>query len=241
VGTLAFSGQIYFDFAGYSLTAIGLSIALGFDLPKNFHAPYASLGFSDFWRRWHISLSTWLRDYLYISLGGNRQGHVRTYINLFLTMLLGGIWHGASWNFVLWGVLHGLFLIGERLLDPIISSWGWARGAFGRSVGWLVTYVLVCVAWVPFRASDMGGTLRILCGMAGLNAPTRLVDGTSIMYALLVVAGMLVGHRLSRDIELSAAAARVGWFGVCLFVVSCIVLIVMHVGSGGHEFIYFQF
>src|SRR5262249_24035108 len=113
-GALAFSGQIFFDFSGYSITAIGAACALGFALNDNFDYPYASAGFSDFWRRWHISLSTWLRDYLYVPLGGNRQGEKRTYANLMITMLLGGLWHGASWTFVLWGGLHGGLLAIER-------------------------------------------------------------------------------------------------------------------------------
>ena len=114
LGTLAFSGQIFCDFAGYSTIAVGVALCLGFALPDNFRMPYAAIGFSDFWRRWHISLSTWLRDYLYIPLGGNRGTELRTYVNLMLTMLLGGLWHGANWTFVVWGGLHGLYLAGER-------------------------------------------------------------------------------------------------------------------------------
>ena len=116
VGTLAFSAQIFFDFAGYSTCAIGIALCLGFALPDNFRYPYAAIGFSDFWSRWHISLSSWLRDYLYIPLGGNRRGRRRTYINLGLTMLLGGLWHGAAWRFVVWGGLHGAYLGIERWL-----------------------------------------------------------------------------------------------------------------------------
>src|SRR5882724_6043807 len=115
-GVLAFSGQIFLDFAGYSTCAIGVALCLGFVLPENFHYPYAAIGFSDFWRRWHITLSSWLRDYLYIPLGGNRKGEARTYVNLMITMLLGGLWHGASWTFVVWGALHGTYLCAERLV-----------------------------------------------------------------------------------------------------------------------------
>ena len=116
MGVLAFAGQIFFDFAGYSTCAIGAALCLGFILPLNFRFPYAAIGFSDFWRRWHITLSSWLRDYLYIPLGGNRKGSFRTYINLMLTMLLGGLWHGANWTFVAWGGLHGLYLWVEKLV-----------------------------------------------------------------------------------------------------------------------------
>src|SRR5215216_3412788 len=122
MGVLAFSGQIFFDFAGYSTCAIGVAMCLGFKLPENFRYPYAAIGFSDFWRRWHITLSTWLRDYLYIPLGGNRKGEVRTYVNLMITMLLGGLWHGASWTFVVWGALHGIYLCAERLIKEKFTT-----------------------------------------------------------------------------------------------------------------------
>src|SRR4249920_664679 len=115
MGVLAFSGQIFFDFAGYSSCAIGAALCLGFVLPQNFLFPYAAVGFTDFWRRWHITLSSWLRDYLYIPLGGNRKGNVRTYVNLMITMLLGGLWHGANWTYVIWGGYHGLLLCAHHL------------------------------------------------------------------------------------------------------------------------------
>ena len=130
IGTLAFSGQIFCDFSGYSSCAIGVALCLGFVLPENFAAPYASIGFSDFWRRWHISLSSWLRDYLYISLGGNRRGASRTYVNLMLTMLIGGLWHGASWSFVVWGGLHGFYLVAERVArENFPAVWNHALGS----------------------------------------------------------------------------------------------------------------
>ena len=124
MGTLAFSGQIFCDFAGYSTTAIGAAMCLGFAMPDNFRFPYAAVGFSDFWRRWHITLSAWLRDYLYIPLGGNRHGEARTYFALMATMLLGGLWHGASWTFVVWGGLHGLYLAVERALRSRFAGYG---------------------------------------------------------------------------------------------------------------------
>ena len=122
LGVFAFSGQIFFDFSGYSTCAIGAAMCLGFALPDNFRAPYAAIGFSDFWRRWHISLSEWLRDYLYISLGGNRRGEFRTFVNLVITMFLGGLWHGASWMFVIWGLLHGGYLVIEHGLKKLVGG-----------------------------------------------------------------------------------------------------------------------
>ncbi len=169
LASMAFSGQIFCDFAGYSLCAIGAARALGFGLPENFNAPYAAIGFSDFWRRWHISLSSWLRDYLYIPLGGNRFGAVRTYVALCLTMLLGGLWHGAAWTFVAWGALHGLYLVLERLFGPALKNL-YARqsptlAALLRGGAWLITLVLVMFAWVWFRATDGAQALAICAQM----------------------------------------------------------------------------
>lgn len=160
-GVFAFSGQIFFDFAGYSTCAVGVALCLGFVLPQNFNYPYAAIGFSDFWRRWHITLSAWLRDYLYIPLGGNRHGLLRTYFALMVTMLLGGLWHGANWTFVVWGGLHGLYLWVEKYIrdrrsahpdyvaDVPIKPW------LGFSYA-LLTFMLVNITWVFFRSETFG-------------------------------------------------------------------------------------
>jgi D-alanyl-lipoteichoic acid acyltransferase DltB (MBOAT superfamily) len=146
--------QIYFDFSGYSDMAIGMALLLGFRLPENFHAPYRATSITEFWRRWHISLSTWLRDYLYIPLGGNRLGPVRQYVNLFVTMLLGGLWHGASWTFVVWGGLHGAGLALHKLVS---SRWPTTDASMlRRAVGWLLTLHFVMALWVFFRAASFG-------------------------------------------------------------------------------------
>jgi alginate O-acetyltransferase complex protein AlgI len=152
-GLFAFSGQIFFDFAGYSTCAVGAALCLGFILPQNFNAPYAAIGFSDFWRRWHITLSAWLRDYLYIPLGGNRYGPVRTYFALMVTMLLGGLWHGANWTFVVWGGLHGLYLWVERFFRERRGGAVADTGSSWLGVAYaLFTYMLVNIAWVFFRS-----------------------------------------------------------------------------------------
>ena len=167
IGTLAFSGQIFFDFSGYSIGAIGVALCLGFTLRDNFRFPYAAIGFSDFWRRWHISLSSWLRDYLYIPMGGNRRGSGRRWLNLMLTMLVGGLWHGASWTFVVWGGLHGFYLVAESLA---IQLFGAARVWTTRSAQFalaLLTFTLVTIAWVFFRAQSFGQALEILSAMLG--------------------------------------------------------------------------
>jgi len=147
---LAFSGQIFFDFDGYSTCAIGAALCLGFVLPDNFKAPYAALGFRDFWHRWHISLSSWLRDYLYISLGGNRISPGRTMINLMITMLIGGLWHGASWLFVIWGGLHGLYLLIENVIR---KSWNpeVTIGYITRITLIIFTYSVTSLTWVFFE------------------------------------------------------------------------------------------
>jgi alginate O-acetyltransferase complex protein AlgI len=164
LGAIAYTLQLYFDFAGYSLMAIGLGLMIGFRLIRNFDAPYLSLSVTDFWRRWHISLSTWLRDYLYIALGGNRKGKVRTYFNLWITMVLGGFWHGANWTFVLWGLWHGTILVIERLLG--------AKGGatpYPRLIAWPLTILLVVIGWVMFRAHSVSDAFAVYAGMAGLN------------------------------------------------------------------------
>ncbi|HSM14246.1 MAG TPA: MBOAT family protein [Thermoanaerobaculia bacterium] len=174
-GLAAYAFQIYFDFSGYSDMAIGLGLMLGFVFPRNFDSPYHADSITDFWRRWHISLSTWLRDYLYIPLGGNRKGPGRTYVNLALTMLLGGLWHGAAWNFVLWGGLHGSLLAVERALGPH-RLWGWLP----RGLRTLAVFFVVLLTWIPFRSADLGATVEFagrLFGIAAVAPTAALLPG----------------------------------------------------------------
>ncbi len=158
--------QIYCDFSGYSDMAIGIALLLGFKLPENFRTPYKSASITEFWRRWHISLSSWLRDYLYISLGGNRKGKFRTYVNLFLTMLLGGLWHGASWKFVIWGVLHGFALVIERLFKNRIS---FPKNALVKAIQIFITFHFVAFAWIFFRARDFSTAFELLGNIGKLD------------------------------------------------------------------------
>ncbi len=237
--TLAFSGQIFCDFAGYSTTAIGAALCLGFAMPDNFRFPYAAVGFTDFWRRWHITLSSWLRDYLYIPLGGNRHGPRRTYAALMTTMLLGGLWHGANWTFVAWGGLHGLYLAAERAVRARFA--GYQPGPFIFLALGLLTYMLVNVTWVFFRAKTFGKAGVALRGMFGLNGAAGPILPT---FDLLVVAGivsaMVLIHWLMRARTLEAVIARApavlvsGVWALLLFAI----IIVQGVGSA---FIYFQF
>ncbi len=163
-GTTAYALQILFDFSGYSEMAVGLGLMMGFVFALNFDTPYQSASLTEFWRRWHISLSTWLRDYLYIPLGGNRKGEARTYFNLLVTMLLGGLWHGASWNFLAWGAIHGGVLALERWLKPQRLD-----GRVPRVFRIGVTFLIVLIAWVFFRAHDLPAALTHLQSMAGLH------------------------------------------------------------------------
>ena len=239
LGTLAFSGQIFCDFAGYSTTAIGAAMCLGFAMPDNFRFPYAAIGFSDFWRRWHITLSAWLRDYLYIPLGGNRHGEARTYFALMMTMLLGGLWHGASWTFVVWGGLHGLFLAIERLLKRRFSDFipGPAM-LFGLG---LLTYVLVNVTWVFFRSSTFERAASVLRGMLGLNANAApMLSTAQIVMPGLIVLGILLCHALMRERTLESTIARVPAWIVAPALALMLFAVVTAQGTG-NAFIYFQF
>ncbi len=175
-GIVAYAFQIYFDFSGYSDMAVGLGLILGFGLVKNFDDPYRAESITDFWRRWHISLSTWLRDYLYLPLGGNRHGEVRTYVNLLTVMLIGGLWHGASWNFVIWGAIQGFMLAAERLQG---KDSPYRR--LPASLRIAVTFGITCVAWVFFRAETLPqavGYLRSLVGRADVPAGALAVSAT---------------------------------------------------------------
>jgi D-alanyl-lipoteichoic acid acyltransferase DltB (MBOAT superfamily) len=244
-GTLAFAVQIFCDFAGYSTCAIGVALMLGFQLPDNFRFPYAALGFSDFWRRWHISLSTWLRDYLYIGLGGNRKGIFNTYRNLMFTMLLGGLWHGASWNFVAWGGLHGGYLVGERLIRKVVPDhrvWQWP---VVRALLMLMTFACVCFAWVYFRAPDFAMANGICKGMLGLNG---LQAGFSQAFTMLsagrtfaIVFVCLGLHWLLRNYSLEDLANRIPMPVTAMALSLMIIVVFLSLFGEDRAFIYFQF
>jgi alginate O-acetyltransferase complex protein AlgI len=166
LATLAYTLQIYFDFSGYSDMAVGLALLFGIRLPVNFRSPYQATSVVEFWRRWHITLSRFLRDYLYIPLGGNRLGENRRYTNLMVTMLLGGLWHGAGWNFLVWGGLHGLYLS----INHLWREWrGEASGLTAKGLSWVITFLAVVIAWVFFRSGTMAGAWRMLGGLFGFD------------------------------------------------------------------------
>ena len=187
-GVGAYSFQIYFDFSGYSDMAIGLGMMFGFNFPKNFDSPYISDSITNFWQRWHMSLSTWLRDYLYIALGGNRKGPKRTYVNLAAVMLLGGLWHGAQWHFVIWGAIHGTMLGVERAIGKT-SFYAWLP----RYLKITVTYIIVLFTWVFFRAVDFGSAMRYCGAMIGIDSHTsgaQLVGSTIYTFDHFVIFGI---------------------------------------------------
>ena len=242
LGTLAFSGQIFCDFAGYSTTAIGVALTLGFSLPNNFRFPYAAIGFSDFWRRWHISLSTWLRDYLYVPLGGNRRGPGRTYINLMVTMLLGGLWHGASWTFVVWGGLHGLYLAVERFLRGRFAGAAIARTWLFRIWLALFTYFLVNLTWVFFRAEDFDMAWRMITAMFGFapdDAGTPLPT-LWIIQVVVTITALVAIHWRMRDTDIESVVQKTPAWILGVALAAMLFSIIITQGSG-NAFIYFQF
>ena len=249
-GVTAYTIQIYCDFSGYSDMAIGVAKMFGYQLPENFHMPYLASSVADFWRRWHMTLSAWLRDYLYIPLGGSRRGEVRTYINLMITMFLGGLWHGASWNFALWGTLHGVALAVHRLWR---SRSPYRLPVF---VGWPITLLFVMLAWVPFRAVTFPATLTLLRALFGLSEGKNVWYPTALAWALsAVVVGHVAGILMDRrpdvfraadiDVMPDAISGRYLIFHTRTFtgafIVTAAILAIYYFAAGITPFIYFQF
>jgi alginate O-acetyltransferase complex protein AlgI len=262
-GLLAFSGQIFFDFAGYSTCAIGVASCLGFVLPQNFLYPYAAIGFSDFWRRWHITLSAWLRDYLYIPLGGNRKGKIRTYINLMLTMLLGGLWHGANWTFVVWGALHGLYLCVEKFIQDMrnnslktvpvqaeklnVTVNGFMAPRFLKKVQSsnfllaLLTFFLINVTWVFFRSPDFTSAWRMLTSMfTHVPNGTVLLSSLSVLKVGVITICMVAFHWMMRNTHVLTVADKLPWWLLGI-IWSVLVLLLILSQESSSSFIYFQF
>jgi len=233
LGLLAYTFQIYFDFSGYSDMAIGLGLMMGFRFPINFDSPYRSIGITEFWQRWHISLSTWLRDYLYLPLGGNRRGSTRTYVNLALVMLLGGLWHGANWTFLVWGAYHGGWLILERRLGRH-ALYAWAP----RPIQILLTFVITAVGWSFFRAADIGSAMAYLGFLfAGAGSETFLQAVRPLPLLAMAVAAVVVWV-LPNSQTLMARGSR-SW---ALALQPCFALAVLHLHYQDHiPFLYFQF
>lgn len=245
LGVYGYAMQIYCDFSGYSDMAIGIALLLGFKFNMNFNSPYKSASITEFWRRWHISLSNWLRDYLYISLGGNRHGKARQYLNLIITMFLGGLWHGASANFIVWGMLHGCGLAAHKAW---MSFTGKAKDA--QSHGWrrfwgvLITFHFVCFCWIFFRTADFGHGLDMLGQIFTDFRPAlffQLISGYKLVFFLIAVGYLL--HWLPDNWENKACQQVISmpFYGKALLMVAVIYLVVQMKSAEVQPFIYFQF
>ncbi|MBQ5614208.1 MAG: MBOAT family protein [Tidjanibacter sp.] len=246
MGVYGYALQIYCDFSGYSDMAIGIALLLGFRFPTNFDLPYRSATITEFWRRWHISLSSWLRDYLYIPLGGNRKGRRRTYINLMLTMLLGGLWHGASGRFVLWGALHGCGLAAHKWLMSRTSSpaFGKDMSLLRRVLGVIFTFNFVCLGWILFRAdslSTVGEIISQIFTAFDLSIVPQVIAGYPVVFAL-IAAGYLMHATPKRVIDRTQERLTNAPMWAQVAVVVAVIWFVMQMRTGDIQpFIYFQF
>jgi D-alanyl-lipoteichoic acid acyltransferase DltB (MBOAT superfamily) len=248
-GALAYTLQLYFDFSGYSDMALGLARMFNVQFPLNFNSPYQARDIADFWRRWHISLSTFLRDHLYIPLGGNRCGAARRYFNLLVTMLLGGLWHGAGWTFVAWGGLHGIYLIVHQLWVRASRGLAWAASRPAVLLGWLLTQLCVIIGWVFFRAETFGGALTLLHGMIGGHGLADMVKvGDAAVITLTGAIALFAPNteqifRLAEKPGGSADEPPALWRlspGWAMGTAAVFAVAVLHL-SGVSEFLYFQF
>lgn len=237
LGVIAYALQIYCDFSGYTDMAIGSAQCMGLHLPDNFNRPYLSTNITEFWRRWHISLSTWLREYLYIPLGGNRKGKLRQYLNLAVVMLLGGLWHGASWNFVLWGGLHGVGLAVHKAYTEYVGS-SVRNNLAVRLASWLATLLFVLVAWVPFRSATWSGTMAIFSRLLALDGGAGIVwVGTAFLIAFpLYVAADYFSARFRTNFRYN-----LGDFRVKVAVAFVLLGLLFMKPTASAPFIYFQF
>lgn len=260
-GALAYTLQLYFDFSGYSDMAIGLAQMIGIKIPLNFYSPYKATNIIEFWQRWHMSLSRFLRDYLYIPLGGNRKGVVRRYLNLMVTMLLCGLWHGAGWTFIVWGGLHGLYLVINQIWRQFRKSSEFLKtrnGLHTKIISHLLTFFCVVIGWVIFRAEDMKSAILILKGMAGLNG-FLMIQGweiwISILFLMVIVWFCPNTQQIMERFEpalniLNIDLTRPQWlrfywqpnwiWGVVISFISAISLAIV-IFSNIKEFLYFQF
>lgn len=244
-GVYGYALQIYCDFSGYSDMAIGLALLLGFHFPLNFRSPYKASSITEFWHRWHISLSTWLRDYLYISMGGNRRGKLRTYFNLFMTMLLGGLWHGASWNFVFWGAIHGIALALHKFWRSLLGRDKHYQSRGIRQVlGILLTFHLVCLCWIFFRNSTFEASWTMIHQIVANFQPQlfgQLVDGYKMVFAFMAVGFVL--HFLPDRWEEACqrGVIRLPLVTQALLLILIIYVVIQVKTSDIQPFIYFQF
>ena len=247
LGAIAFGIQIYGDFSGYTDIAIGSALILGFKLPINFNKPYFATSPADFWRRWHISLSTWLRDYLYIPLGGSKKSHIRTYANLAIVMFLGGLWHGASWNFVVWGMLHGAYLAIHRLIVnkfPRLSEISFFKSKIGMIVSIFVTQYLVFLTWIAFRVRDTDYMLYSMSKYIFLDFQVGTIkqvinsNEVSVGLVILFIITNIILYKQKNILEKISKIQLWKWF---FFIFTITLLILLSFAGNTDDFIYFQF
>jgi alginate O-acetyltransferase complex protein AlgI len=240
---LGYPVQIFLDFSGYSDMSIGVAAILGFYLPDNFYFPYRSLSVTEFWRRWHISLSFWFRDYVYIPLGGNRKGTVRMYLNNFITMLVAGLWHGASWMFVIWGALHGFGLVVHKFFSRQLGL-SFPNGKAGNFLSWLLTYAYVCFAWSFFRAKDLSTLGNMFSKVAGDFSIDYLVP---FLYArpvwMCCVVGVMLSYLFTERMyrRMQARFILLPWIVKLILFIVCLQLVVEFSQESVQPFIYCQF
>ncbi len=247
LGAIAFGIQIYGDFSGYTDIAIGAALILGFKLPVNFNKPYFATSPADFWRRWHISLSSWLRDYLYIPLGGSKKSHTRTYLNLAAVMFLGGLWHGASWNFIIWGMLHGAYLAIHKIICdkfPRMSNNIFFKSKIGKIVAIFATQYLVFLAWIAFRVRDTDYMLYSMSKYVFLDFQTttikQVINSNEVAVGLIVVFAIL-NLILYRQKNIPVKISQMQLWKWFFFIVTITLLIFLTFAGHTDDFIYFQF
>ena len=242
MGIVGFTLQIYCDFSGYSDMSIGLAALMGFQLKENFSFPYQSRNLTEFWHRWHISLSTWFRDYVYIPLGGNRHGQLRTLLNNFITMLVAGLWHGASWMFVVWGALHGLGLVVHKLLKPLLDRLPDTLTV--RCCATLLTFVYISVAWVFFRSADMDTALALLSHTVSdlsVSFVVPFVSARPLWTAIVCGSLLLCGLRKRHAGWLRQTFISMPWLVKLLLFAGVMLLVAVVSQSNVQPFIYAQF
>jgi alginate O-acetyltransferase complex protein AlgI len=247
LGTLAFGIQIYGDFSGYTDIAIGAALILGFKLPINFNKPYFAISPSDFWRRWHISLSSWLRDYLYIPLGGNKKSKSRTYVNLAVVMILGGLWHGASWNFIIWGMLHGTYLAIHKLISdrfPSLKNNFFFKSKIGRLISILIMQYFVFLAWIPFRANNLEDAIYAIQkyvlfdfqanGVISLILQNKL----SVVLIILFIILHIISYKKHNIVDQISKFQLRHWTIIIMIILGAVVFFY---NGNPEDFIYFRF
>ncbi len=247
LGTIAFGIQIYADFSGYSDIAIGAALILGFKFPINFNKPYFATSPADFWSKWHISLSSWLRDYLYIPLGGNKKSNERTYLNLAVVMFLGGLWHGASWNFVIWGIMHGAYLAIHRIIVnkfPRLANYSFFKTRIGTIFSIFVTQYFIFLAWIAFRVQNFDYMVYSMQKYIFLDFQTKIITEIIIehKFSVIIIILFIILHTISfKKKNLTKTISNYKSRYWILFLVIIIVSILFFNSGNPEDFIYFKF